>query len=137
MALGIKSDCGNRLAGRLSILEQHHFAVVFPDDSRRYHLDVLSHKQGFRVLVAKRAQGFDMEILYYDRKRVSKAEKEFGARRCTLDELLSESDFVSLHVNLNDETRNLIGSRELDLIRVVARLWVGRWPGCTRRRDGS
>ncbi len=70
--------------------------------------------------VAKRARGFDMEIITTSRGRNLEAEKEFGARYCELDELLRAADFVSLHVNLNDETRHLIGSRELALMKPTA-----------------
>lgn len=70
--------------------------------------------------VAKRAMGFDMEILYTSRKRNPEAEKVFGARYCSLEDLLAESDFVSLHVNLNSETNNLIGLRELALMKSTA-----------------
>jgi glyoxylate reductase len=70
--------------------------------------------------VAKRAQGFDMEILYHDRQRNLDAEKEYGAEYYSLDDLLRDADFVSLHVNLNDETRGFIGSRELGLMKSTA-----------------
>ncbi len=43
-----------------------------------------------------------------------------GARRVELDELLRESDFVSLHVPLRPETRHLIGARELGLMKPTA-----------------
>lgn len=70
--------------------------------------------------VAQRAQGFGMKILYYSRHREIEAEKRFGAERQTLDNLLRESDFVSLHVSLNDETEDLIGAREFDLMKSSA-----------------
>lgn len=67
--------------------------------------------------VAKRAKGFDMQILYYDRERNLEIENELGVAYCPLDELLSLADFVSLHVDLNDSTRGLIGARELNLMK--------------------
>ena len=70
--------------------------------------------------VAKRARGFDMKILYHDRQRNLEAEREFDAEYRSLDELLAESDFVSLHVNLSDETRGLISFRELELMKPTA-----------------
>jgi glyoxylate reductase len=60
--------------------------------------------------VAKRARGFNMKILYTDRMRIKDAEEEFGAEYRSLEDLLRESDFVSLHVNLNDDTRGLIAT---------------------------
>jgi glyoxylate reductase len=58
-----------------------------------------------------------MEILYHNRSRNEEAEEELGARYLELDELLRESDFVSIHTPLTDETRHLIGERELGLMR--------------------
>src|ERR687898_3251291 len=59
--------------------------------------------------VARRGRGFGMEILYHNRSRNGEAENELGARYLDLDDLLRESDFVSIHTPLNDETRHLIG----------------------------
>lgn len=67
--------------------------------------------------VARRAIGFDMEILYDDVFDLPPlAENLVNADRVGLDELLERSDFVSLHVPLMDETHHLIGKRELELI---------------------
>src|SRR5215216_3753284 len=70
--------------------------------------------------VARRARGFGMEVLYHNRSRKEEAEQELGARYMDLDELLRESDFVSIHTPLTDETRHLIGERELGLMRETA-----------------
>jgi glyoxylate reductase len=67
--------------------------------------------------VARRAKGFGMEILYHNRSRKEDAEKELGARYLDLDDLLRESDFVSIHTPLTDDTRHLIGERELGLMQ--------------------
>ncbi len=58
--------------------------------------------------MARRAQGFDMRILYYSRHRHPEAERKFQAQYVELDTLLRESDFVSLHTNLSEETRHLM-----------------------------
>ena len=52
--------------------------------------------------VARRARGFNMRILYHGGSD-EQAAQELGAEKCTLDELLQQSDFVSLHTPLNDE----------------------------------
>jgi glyoxylate reductase len=67
--------------------------------------------------VARRAKGFGMEILYYNRSRKVDAEKELEARYLELDELLSESDFVSIHTPLTDETRHFIAAEELEKMK--------------------
>src|ERR687896_2237002 len=70
--------------------------------------------------VARRGRGFGMEILYHNRSRKEDAEEELGARYLELDDLLRESDFVSIHTPLTDETRHLIGERELGLMKPTA-----------------
>ncbi|MBR4570177.1 MAG: D-glycerate dehydrogenase [Candidatus Riflebacteria bacterium] len=72
--------------------------------------------------MAKRGLGFDMRILYYNRSAKPEFEKECGAKRVELDELLKESDFVSLHVPLNDQTRGLINAEKLALMKKTAYL---------------
>jgi glyoxylate reductase len=70
--------------------------------------------------VARRASGFGMEVLYYDQYRNEGAEEELGARNLELDDLLRESDLVSIHTPLTPETRHLIGERELGLMQPTA-----------------
>jgi glyoxylate reductase len=70
--------------------------------------------------VVRRAKGFDMEILYTGRFRKEEAERAFGARYLELDELLQESDFVSIHTPLTDETQHLIGAVELEKMKPEA-----------------
>jgi phosphoglycerate dehydrogenase-like enzyme len=71
--------------------------------------------------VVRRATGFDMKIQYYDIRRLSEAEEDaLGVRFVLFDELLRTSDVVSLHVPLDDSTRNLIGARELGLMKPEA-----------------
>jgi glyoxylate reductase len=70
--------------------------------------------------VAKRARGFDMKILAYDAYRDEDAERALGATYRPLDDLLRESDFVTLHVALTPETTRLIGARELKLMKPSA-----------------
>src|SRR6185436_14385836 len=68
--------------------------------------------------VARRAQAFDTRVQYYDIRRLSEAEEDaLGVRFVLFDELLRTSDIVSLHVPLDDSTRNLIGARELGLMK--------------------
>lgn len=67
--------------------------------------------------MAKRAAGFDMRILAYDAYRDEAAAAELGVTFVELDDLLRESDFVTLHCALTDETRHLIGTRELGLMK--------------------
>jgi len=64
--------------------------------------------------VAKRGRGFGMRILYHDRARVSpEQESATGGTMVPLDQLLAESDFVTLHVDLNPSTRGLVDAEAL------------------------
>jgi glyoxylate reductase len=71
--------------------------------------------------MARRATGFSMKILYNSRSPKPEAEN-LGAEFRDLDDLLKESDFVSLHVPLSAETRRIIGARELALMKPTAYL---------------
>jgi len=71
--------------------------------------------------MARRARGFGMRILYQDvHPATAEDEAELGARRVEMDELLSESDFISLHVNLTDETHHLIDADALRAMKPTA-----------------
>jgi len=71
--------------------------------------------------VARRAQGFGMEILYHDLEPLPDAVTEpLGATYLPLEELLARSDFVSLHVNLSDVTRHLINATTLAWMKPTA-----------------
>lgn len=68
--------------------------------------------------VAKRMHGgWGMRILYSARNPKNDAQENFNAQRVELDELLQHSDVVSIHCPLTVETRNLIGQRELALMK--------------------
>lgn len=62
--------------------------------------------------VGKRAVGFGMTVLYSDPLASAEME-ELGGERVELDRLLDKSDFLSIHVSLNERTHHLIGAQEL------------------------
>jgi glyoxylate reductase len=72
---------------------------------------------GIAQAVARRAKGFDMEILYTSRSRKEEAEKELGAQYLDLDELLETCDFVSINTPLTEETTHLISAAELEKMK--------------------
>ena len=72
------------------------------------------------TVVARRAAGWQMNIIYTDPRGKPEFEQEFGARRVELDQLLREADFVSLHVALTPQAHHLIGKRELELMKPTA-----------------
>ncbi|MDP9245391.1 MAG: D-glycerate dehydrogenase [Chloroflexota bacterium] len=70
--------------------------------------------------LSRRARGFEMKILYTDARRNLDAEQELGATYVTLDELLAQSDFVSLHTPLLPETRHLMNADRLRKMKPTA-----------------
>jgi glyoxylate reductase len=70
--------------------------------------------------VARRAAGFGMRVLYYNPRRKLEEEREDGPAYAPLDQLLAESDLVSLHCPLNDETYHLIDRDALNLMKADA-----------------
>lgn len=73
--------------------------------------------------VAKRAGGFSMRVLYYDTRRATpEAEGALNARFVPIDELLRESDYVSVHTVLDEGTRHLLDDRAFGLMKKSAYL---------------
>lgn len=70
--------------------------------------------------VALRSRGFNMKVLYCNPAANETLEKELGARRVGLDELLAESDFVSVHVLLTESTRHLFGAAQFRRMKRTA-----------------
>jgi lactate dehydrogenase-like 2-hydroxyacid dehydrogenase len=68
--------------------------------------------------VAKRARPFDVRLLYHKRSRLPReAEESLGVEYRSFERLLQESDILSLHLPLVEETRGLIGEREIALMK--------------------
>ncbi|MGA2665392.1 MAG: D-glycerate dehydrogenase [Nitrososphaerales archaeon] len=72
------------------------------------------------IAVAKRAKGFGMRVIYYDAFRNTDAEAAQGIEFRSKDEVVRESDFLSVHVPLTPETRNSIGEREFGMMKRTA-----------------
>ncbi len=71
--------------------------------------------------VARRGRGFSMRILYHARHRVPEAvERDLAAEYVDRETLLRQSDFLTLHVPLTQETRHLLGAQELGLMKSTA-----------------
>jgi len=70
--------------------------------------------------VAERARGFEMRILYHNRNRREDVERDLGVEYASLEQLLADSDFVSLNCPLSEETTGLIGREELQRMKPSA-----------------
>ena len=64
--------------------------------------------------------GWDMTILYHDVYRSEKAERDLGAKQVDFDTLLRESDFVSVHTDLNEKTRHMFGAEQFKKMKRTA-----------------
>jgi len=67
--------------------------------------------------VVSRAKGFNMKVIAFRRHWDEEYGREAGVEYATVDEICERSDFISLHTPLTDETRNIIGRRELDMMK--------------------
>ncbi len=67
--------------------------------------------------VARRAKGFDMTVLYTSLRRIAAFEDETGSRMVDLEELLSISDYISIHCPLTEDTHHLINAENINQIK--------------------
>jgi len=74
-----------------------------------------------RALV-KRAQGFDMKVIYYDMMRDKGQEEKLSVRYAPMETVLEQADYVSIHVPLTDSTRQMISDEELTMMKERAYL---------------
>jgi glyoxylate reductase len=105
-------------------------AGKFPGGQSRHLLGSIVHGKTLGLIggggligkaVAKRAQGFSMRVLYSTpRRKAESEERAAGITYVTLDELLRQSDFVSMHSPLTAQTRHQIGTREFGLMKKSA-----------------
>ncbi|OVZ54725.1 D-glycerate dehydrogenase [Pigmentiphaga sp. NML080357] len=73
-------------------------------------------------MVARRAQAFDMRVIYHNRNRDTQSEAQGLAAYRQRDALIAEADFLSVHIPLSPETRGSIGTREFDAMKRTAYL---------------
>ncbi len=72
--------------------------------------------------VALRAQSFEMRTIAYDPFVPADYARTFKVTLVSLEELLKEADFITLHIPMSQATRNLIGAAELEMIKPTARI---------------
>ncbi len=70
--------------------------------------------------VARRARGLQMQVLAYDPYLSAQRAEDLGAQVCSLEELLQQADFVTIHTALTEETRGMIGAEQLALMKPQA-----------------
>jgi len=72
--------------------------------------------------VARRAKGFNMQLIYYDAVRNEKLERELGITFVSFENLLKQSDYISIHVPLLASTHHMMGEKEFKLMKPTAYL---------------
>jgi len=113
------------------VVEGHHY--VHSGKWRKWYIDLLvGHDIHHRTMgifgmgrigqaMAKRAGGFSMRVLYHDAIRAPAAlEKSLALEFVTAEDLLRQSDFISLHVPLLPETRKMVGAAQLRMMKPTA-----------------
>jgi glyoxylate reductase len=73
-------------------------------------------------VVKRLKDGFNMNFIYYDLNRNEQAEKDFNIKYVSLEDLMKNSDFISIHVPLTPQTKHMIGEKELRLMKKTAYL---------------
>lgn len=129
---GATADMGFALmlaAARLLIVGDRHArsdAFTHYDPSYMIGREVYGQKIGIigmgriGLQVALRAQGFAMQVFYHNRRKRSDLPSSLQATYLPLDQLFSQCDFVLVCVPLCDETRKLVGTKELALMKSTA-----------------
>ena len=84
--------------------------------------------------VCKRAIAFDMTVLTYDPFIDNEIVKSFGAKKMEIDEIITNSDYITLHIPLIDATKNLIDSKKLESMKKNA-IWINCARGGTVDED--
>lgn len=72
------------------------------------------------IATARRMKGFGVNIIYFNRSKKPEFEKELGAKKVSLDKLMKTADVISIHVPLNEKTRNLVDKEKLSLMKPTA-----------------
>ena len=119
------------MAAARRVVEGHHY--VHSGKWRKWYIDLLvGHDIHHRTIgifgmgrigqaMARRAAGFSMRILYHDAMRAPEAiERSLGLEYVSSEDLLRQSDFITLHVPLLPETRKMIGAEQLRMMKPTA-----------------
>lgn len=97
-------------------VEPEHFGT----DVHHKSLGIIGMGRIGQAIAQRAHHGFDMDILYHSRTRKPDVEETYQATYCTLDELVSQADFICLITPLTVETEGLIGKREFQLMKQTA-----------------
>lgn len=124
LAMTLVLACSRRLFESRKLIDDKKFKHWKPDLLLGYEIKnkVFGIVGAGRIgeAVAKRAYAFGAKIIYNSIYTNKKIEKEFGAKKVSLNKLLKTSDFISLHVPSNKETYHLLNKKNLNLLKQSA-----------------
>lgn len=125
LAFGLLLACARRIVEADRLVRQNEWQVGWEPELMLGH-DTYGAILGIVGLgrigsaLARRAKGFGMKILFHSRTRNYRLEQELGVEYAELEDLLSRSDFVSIHVSLNIGSRNMINFARLQKMKAKA-----------------
>lgn len=111
-AVGLMIASARHIVAADRMVRQHNWQTLVGNDLSGKTVGLI----GFGAIgrrVAQFLQGFSPRILAYDIMFDERAGKQWGVTRATLEQLVEESDFVTIHVSLNADTRGLLAEAEL------------------------
>ncbi|HEY3376075.1 MAG TPA: D-glycerate dehydrogenase [Armatimonadota bacterium] len=126
MTMALLLACARNIVDADAFVKQHAWTTLTADqfigaDVQGSTLAIIGLGQ-VGLQVAHRGQGFGMRVLYYDPRRNIDAEERLGVQYGSLDDILREADFVTLHVPLTAVTAGLITEERLRLMKPTAYL---------------
>lgn len=119
LAMGLIIASAREIVSADKRLRQGFWGPIMGYDVFGKTLGVLGLGQIGRGLI-KRARAFEMNILGYDVVHDKNFEHQYGVKPATLEEILSSSDFISVHLPLLESTRNIISKPQLEMMKPAA-----------------
>jgi len=119
LAMGLILASARQIVSADKRLRNGFWGPIMGQDVYGKTLGVLGLGQVGRSLV-QRAQGFKMKVLGYDVVHNPEFESAYGVRAATLEEIITESDYISVHLPLLESTKNLIGVNEFAKMKSTA-----------------
>jgi D-3-phosphoglycerate dehydrogenase len=120
-AMALILMCSRQLPANLGVIRSGEWKTYMGVDLAESTLGIVGLGSIGRE-VAQRARGFEMRILAHDTKEDKVFADAFGITHVPLDQLLHESDFVTLHLGLSEQSRGLIDAEKLSLMKPTAYL---------------
>ena len=119
LVLGLMLDLARKISYQNNILKSNTWKKEMGNLLKGKTLGIIGLGAIGKTLV-KLVKGFDFNVLAFDLYNDEQFEKKYGVNYCDLDMLLSESDIISIHLNLTDETNQLMNAEQISKMK----------PGC-------